>query len=257
MGGRRSYRFGISRSHGGDQVLEGARLFSGALGAAIDGRVRLHVAFDYADLLRAFLDGTVEVAWLSPIVLVQALARSAHLAAVCERHGELTFRSALLVQQRSRFETVQDLMGCRAAWVEPSSASGHVLPRLLLTRAGVQLGAETFAGSFVQARALVERDEADVCATFVHGDAPNAPHEGLRILSLTESIPNEGIVLGAGLDEAERLRLTTALHGLHTTSEGELALRALFQAARLVAPTDGFRKAIVELTTLLRPATAR
>jgi phosphonate transport system substrate-binding protein len=244
-------RFGISRSHGGDRILDGARRFTEVISELVNEKVRLHVAFDYNDLLRAFLAGGVEIAWLSPLVLVRAMMKAAHLAAVCERGGELTYRSALLVRDDSTYAAIEDLSGARAVWGDPSSASGHVFPRLHLSKRAVTLGSERFAGSFAQACAQVQRGEADVCAIFMHGETPPA---SLRVLELSGPIPPDGFVIGPQLGAAEQTRLTTALHGLHALDEGKVALRLLVQAQRLVAPTDEVQRAIGSLVSILTSA---
>lgn len=232
-------------------MLDGANRVAAALGLAIEGSVRVHVAFDYHDLLRLLLNGSVDVAWLAPITLMQALGKSAHLAAVCERDGRVTFRSGLLVRQSAPETTLGELANVRAAWVEESSAAGHVVPRLYLQRAGVTFARETFAGSYAEACAQVVRNEADVCAMFVHGDAPRSPLDALRLIGVTDSIINDGLVLATELTESERQRLTHGLLTLHETREGVVALQTLFQSTRLMPPDERFDRAAADFAALL------
>lgn len=232
-------------------MLDGANRVAAALGLAMEGSVRVHVAFDYHDLLRSLLSGSVDIAWLAPITLMQALGKSAHLAAVCERDGQVTFRSGLLIRQSAPETTLRELSMVRAAWVEESSAAGHVVPRLHLQRAGVTFTSEIFAGSYAEACAQVVRNEADVCAMFVHGDSPRSPLDALRVVSITDPIVNDGIALAAELAESERQRLTRGLHTLHETREGAVALQTLFQATRLVAPDQRFDRAAADFAVLL------
>lgn len=232
-------------------MLDGANQVAAALGLAIEGSIRVHVAFDYHDLLRSLLSGSVDVAWLAPITLMQALGKSAHIAAVCEREGQVTFRSGLLVRQSTAETTLGELSKVRAAWVEESSAAGHVVPRLHLQRAGVVFTRETFAGSFAESCAQVVRNEADICAMFVHGDPPRSPLAALRLIDVTDSIVNDGLALATELTEDERQRLTRGLHTLHETREGVVALQTLFQSTRLVPPDERFARATADFAALL------
>lgn len=251
-------RFGLSRSHGGERILDGARLLTEVLGSVIGSRVRLQVAFDYNDLLRALFAGTVDVAWLAPMALAQAHHQGVHVVGVCERNTRLSYHSALLVRDDAPAHGPAELGEIRAAWVEKSSASGYFFPRLHLQRHGVRFASETFAGTFAQGCALVERGEADVCAMFAHSDQPTPPAGSrLRVLTVTEAIPNDGVVLSPQLTTTMQARLGNALLNLHTSEAGQRAMETLFQAPRLVAPTAAVVAAIVELWKLIAPSTTK
>ena len=259
MAGASAIRFGVSRNHGGLQLLDGARALAEALGGALGETVRLTIAFDYVHLLRNFSSGAIDVAWMPPLLHAQAAREGGTLAAVCQRHGKLTYRSALIVRSSSSYRTITDLAGARVAWVDRGSASGYVFPRLHLAKRGVELVRETFEGSPVAACAAVAKGEADVCACFAP-DTSDAEAQladfratvgqsasALRILDVTEPIPPDGIALGGHVAAREQTRLRVALLALHQTSVGAHALKTLLQAERLVAPTDEVLRALKTL----------
>ncbi len=100
--------------------------------------VALFESASYEELATAVVSGYVDVAWLPPIPFIalnrhEAVVPLVHLP----RGGTSTFHSALIVRSDSRFRTLSDLRGARAAWVDRYSASGFVVPRVALANAGL------------------------------------------------------------------------------------------------------------------------
>jgi len=248
-------RFGISRKHGGDRVLEAAGLFIESFSAAISVRTKLVVAFDYEHLLKTVMAGGVDLAWLPP-------ALCAHVGspvAVCLRNGRLTYRSAILVREDSAFRVPADLKGARVVWTDRHSAAGYIFPRKHLATRGLNLDElrESFAGSFVQATAAVDRGEADATATFIDKTDPaemlaelrrvfGPKVRALRVLDdgVSDPIPADGIAVSAKLTTEQKTRITDALCNLHQSSQGAKALQDLMQADCLVRPTPEVQRAI-------------
>jgi phosphonate transport system substrate-binding protein len=257
-------RFGISRKHGGDRLLEAAGHFIEALDQALGARLKLVVSFDYEHLLRSIIVGGVELAWLPPVLCAQVGAA----VAVCSRAGRLTYRSALLVREESTFRVPRDLQGARVVWTDRQSAAGYLFPRQHLAKHGVDLATlkETFAGSFVQAAAEVDRGNADATATFVdktdRGEmiadlrrvfGPKV--RAIRILDdgVSDPIPADGIAVTSRMPADQKSRITTALCALHRTPPGQTALMELMQADCLVPPTPEVLRAIEGLRGLSSP----
>jgi len=262
-------RFAVSRAHGGGApMLEHARAFTDVLGKLLRSTVKLVIARDYDHLLQGTLGGGIDVAWMPPLVHCRAAAQGALLAAVSERAGAVTYRSALLTRVDAPWLNVRSLHGARAAWSDPRSAGGYLFPRLHLEAAGLELRrdlvGENFYGSPEAACAAVADDVADVCACFV-SEAAGADRaraladvarqyppaaERLRVLDVTESIPPDGVVLAPRLDGGVQAQVRDRLLLLHERGGGE-ALLALMQADRLAPVTEGVRKILARLHHLV------
>ncbi len=229
----------------------------------------MHVADDYAALMRTMLGAGIDLGWLPPFLHVQATAAGATLAAVCERGGALTYRSALVVRADSTLRGLADLVGVRVAWTDPQSASGYVFPRLHLTSNGVDparaFASESFLGSPRAACGAVADGQADLCACFTseaHAASveqtladvariyPAAPWR-LRVLAVTESVPSDGIVVAAHVEPAQVARIADALLGFHTFAAGREALAKLLFAERLVAVSDEVARVIARLRAVM------
>ena len=198
----------------------------------------------YAQLLKATVTGNVELAWMPPLIHARAAAEGARLVALSQRGGSLGYRSAILVGN-DRYRTVRDLAAVRAAWVDPSSASGYIFPRLHLLAAAADpatlFASERFCGSATNACRLVAAGDADVAACFlgVAADRESAQREvartfktgdELRVLDVTAVIPPDGFVVAPTVAETRASALRSTLLTLHTSPDGRNGLQALLQA---------------------------
>ncbi len=145
------------------------RALSGALSREVSGAV----LGDYPALLGQLSDGLVTLAWLPPVIALQAAtARRALPLALPVRSGRAVYHAALFAREGSRLRSAADLDGVRAAWVDRFSASGYLLIRAALRSRGVSVGrafsSERFEGSHERVVEEVAMGRADVGATFVH-----------------------------------------------------------------------------------------
>lgn len=151
-------------------------LFCEALGDALGGPVLPYGLAHYRDLLEAMHDGSLDVAWLPPIIALRATARGRTLPiAIPLRGGAASFSSALFTRPGAAFKRPADLVAVRAAWVDRQSAAGYLVIRASLRAQGFDLerafASESFLGSHEAVVQAVLHGEADVGATFVYLDA--------------------------------------------------------------------------------------
>ncbi len=180
----------------------------------------------YEALTRAFLGGELDLAWLPPIPLVALERRNGAVPLVSHlRDGNSFFHSVVVAHRASGLKTPAALVGKRAAWVDPYSASGYVLPRIELARLGVDPKTSFTTERFYRShpgvcRAVINR-RADFAATWLGRDASGvivrAPWqelpggEAIRIIETFGVIPSDTIAarptLSVGDAEAVRLAL--------------------------------------------------
>jgi len=269
------FRFGISQGHGGSTLIEGARIFADLLGPVIGQRARLVVESDYKALLMSVLAGNVELSWMPPFLHIEATARGHRLVVVCERGGAVTYRSALLVRNDSKFRAVSDLLGerFRVAWSDPASAAGCVFPRLHLAQQGIdpkdQFVSERFYGGFMAACEAVAAGEADVCACSVAESSIGEPAQilaevkrvfaaaewRLRTLDVTRPIPADGLVIASHVDAGLEELLLRTIYGMHLQPGGKQTLSKLFYADKLVR-VPGYLSNLIETLRPLLPCQA-
>jgi len=163
-------RFGVVANYagGGPVLTEAAQELVETLSEVLGTTVELVIVDEYSDLYDQLVTGKLDIAWMPPLLHARATKEGAELAAVSERDGSFTYRSAILVLADSRAQRLRDLRGARFAWVDPSSAAGYIFPRLELVGAGIDpdkdLASERFFGSIATAADAVLAGEADACA---------------------------------------------------------------------------------------------
>lgn len=253
-------RFAVSRSNAGASLLDGARRFAAALDERLGLPVDVVITYDYAALLKALTGGGAELAWMPPLVHARATAAGARLVALSQRGAALGYRAALVVHVDSRFRSLADVVGVRAAWIDRASASGYVVPRQLLAAHGVDLAkafrSERFYGSSSAAcRAVVDGD-ADLSACFVRtatdvaaaqAEVQRSVSAALRVFALTGPIPPDGVALAPSVDATQATELRQVLLDLHARPSGRDALMTLMQAERLAPVPDEIVRALERL----------
>jgi phosphate/phosphite/phosphonate ABC transporter binding protein len=207
--------------------------------AALSRLAKIQVAVcrtrSYAEVTKLMLRKDVDFAWLPPVPYIALSRRDAAEPLVSlVRDGHAEFYAVLLVRADSKIKNPRDLMGKRAAWVDPHSASGYVLPRIGLSAVGIDprvaFREERFLGSHeAVVRAVVEH-RADFGATFGGLDAAGALVRGawsaseaagdITVLATFGAIPPDVIAARADLPTFVCESLTHAL--THASKDAEL-----------------------------------
>src|SRR5512143_2655797 len=118
-------------SAAGKKMAELATLISRLADVDLTGRAYQ----SYQELTSAMRDREVDVAWLPPIPFLALAREGAAVPLASLRAG--AYASAILVRADSPLERPATLVGARAAWVDRHSASGFVVPRMKLSRLGI------------------------------------------------------------------------------------------------------------------------
>jgi phosphate/phosphite/phosphonate ABC transporter binding protein len=200
-------------------------------------------AKSYDDLAGCMHRHEIDVAWLPPIPFL-ALERRNEVAPLVSNHrdGSAPYHSVVIVNASSLAYTPADVRGKRAAWVDPRSAAGYVVPRIELAADGVDVSAfraEKFFGSHEAVAQAVFDGRADFGATFAGLDASGAivrgpwmdlagGDEAIRVLATFGAIPGDCIAARADLAAATREKLATSLIRMSHDKANRLLLRDVF-----------------------------
>lgn len=217
------------------------------MAARIRPFVKIRVMAGWPQLVDGLAEGDLDLAWMIPV----AYARAARIGAArpmltVERDGRRSQSVAIVTRVSDAPPDVRALAGLHAAWVDPWSAAGYLIPRRMMRGAGVEpddeLMGQSFVGSFGEVVRAILGGGADVGAIPCRlvGDEVHAPElEGepaLRVLGVSATpIPGEAICASSSLsaeDAAEAVR-----RFIEITAEPRLLpyFRALIGGDRLVA----------------------
>lgn len=217
--------------------------FCAALRRVLGIPVRGIGVWQYHRLIEAMDLGDVDIAWLPPVIALQAAASGRAVPiAMPVRGGASSYSTALFTAEKSLIADVDDLFNVSAAWVDRQSSSGYLLIRAHLRTLGIEpvraFAKESFLGGHEAVVRAVVDGHADVGATFIYPDATGAPSRAgwggarVRVLATAGPIPSDLVAASTRSDRDLVLAVQRAL-----TNEEEPALRA---AAFDLLRVDGF-----------------
>jgi phosphonate transport system substrate-binding protein len=198
------------------------------LSCELNAPVRAHRASSPGALAQAFQSGRVDIAWVSPALLIIHAGFSEAKPIVCAlRQGVALYHAVLFVDEMSPYRSPSHLKGARAAWVAKSSAAGYIVPRLALASYGFDprtlFSSEAFYDSHGNVARAVLDGLADVGATyavFENGDPSQrmvragfddvSSIKSARVLHAAGPIPSDPIVVGPRVSAAARIAIINA-----------------------------------------------
>jgi phosphonate transport system substrate-binding protein len=236
--------FGYAAHGASTAMRERVAQFSAVLGVLAKAELAVYEAASYEDLARAVVAGEVDFAWLPPLAFVALERRNAVEPLVsAQRGGDTAFYSAIIVAKGSELETPEDLAGARAAWVDPYSASGYVVPRAGLAAVGIDprvaFAEERFWHSHEAVVRAVVAGRADFGATYAGVDQNGeitrgawmdvqGADEAIRVLVRFGAIPGDVVAARTQLTIPRRDTLTRALLAISREPEHRLLLSDAF-----------------------------
>lgn len=240
------------------------RLFARALEERLGVYVVERNVATYDELEQAMTGGRIDLAWLPPLVFARLDRRGVATAvATVVRRGD-AFWSVLVTSRASGIDRIDAelLRGRRIAWVDPLSASGHVVARLGLVARGIDpratFSSESFAGSHAEALHATLEGRADVAATFarcdaegrvVHGpwDEAGIRPEEVVVLGRLGEVPPDLVAASRRLTQQLLDAVGAAMVDVSKDPALEPVLQAIFGGTRFLAGTPASYSALCDL----------
>lgn len=249
---------GFTPAESTEKVTSNGEVIAKLLAKETGFKFKVYVASDYTALVEAMKSNQVQIGWLAPFAFVLAEQKAgAHVLLKSVRHGKPSQYSAIVVRQSSPFKTLEDLKGKTMAWTDPSSSSGHILPKSVLISKGIDTDTffkrQTFAGSHETAVLSVMNGTVDAAATFSDdetgasgswtkfGKSMGAKAEPLRAVFVTPPMPSDTVSVSKKFFEergTDAQKVKEAILKLTQTSEGQTALKDLYGIDGLVIATS-------------------
>lgn len=231
-----------------------------AMAEAVGVPVSLVQSGSYAEIVKAFERGAVDVGILNAFSYVEIASR-ARLVPLARRvrAGRDTYQSYIVVRDDGEIAGYEDLRGKIVAFPDSRSTTGYLLPRLMLRRHRLEperdFARVLFIGKHDSTALAVANGTADAgaVASYIFEDLEPAIQAKLRVLDRSEPIPFGPVVARAELGEPLLARIRAFFLSLDKTSQGQ----ALLSEARLsgfTAASDQDYAAIRVLVRRLRGA---
>jgi phosphonate transport system substrate-binding protein len=181
------------------------------------------------------------------------------------RHGSADYKSQFIVRKDSTINSLADLNQKKIAFVDPASASGYLLPLKTLKDQKVQPKEKVFAGKHDNVVTMVYNKQVEAGATFwspkdkegiqdarrlVLTQFPDV-EDKIKILDLTQSIPNDPIVFRRDMPEEMKVKIEEAFIKFIGTPEGRDAFKKIYGVDGIKKSSDrdydGVRSMLKEL----------
>lgn len=149
--GRQRVVIGLNPSERSENVARNARVLDSLLQERTGLDIEIYIAHDYSGLVEAMRGETIDFAFFAPVSYVFAeRVAGARVLLKAERRGQPYYYGCVVVHTDSSFDSIDDLRGREIAWVDPTSASGHIFPKAALVERGIDpdqfFRRQTFAG---------------------------------------------------------------------------------------------------------------
>lgn len=224
-------------------IEDNSKIFKEYLESATPYKYEVSVPQSYVAVVEAFGTKKADVAAFTTYGYILAHEKYGTQARMTVlRHGSADYKSQFVVRADSGIESIEDLNGKKIAYVDPASASGYLLPLKTLRDKQVVAKETVFAGKHDNVISMVYNKQVDAGATFwspkdeegmqdarrlVTTQYPDV-EEKVKILDLTDSIPNDPIVFRKGMPDEMKDKIEEAFLKFIATPEGKDAFKKIY-----------------------------
>lgn len=223
---------------------------------------------DFVTIVNAFGNGQADIAFMNTLGYLMARDWAKAEAHLLMLYGDVYrgYRGEIIVKADGGINAPTDLAGKTIAFSDPFSASGYLYAFKFLRDHNIKPAKTVFAGSHRKAVEMVYNGEVDAAATYherpaVSGEDRDARIELLaehpdivskiKIVALTDEIPNGPVALRKDLPAEVKSKLVGALMEFARTAEGRKTLNDLYNVTGLAlvndSDYDGVQKVVKEL----------
>lgn len=174
------------------------------------------------------------------------------------RYGHDYYQGQIIAHVDSGINSVKDIQGKKFAFTDPSSTSGYMFPLKILKDNNVEVSNQTFGIKHDNVVTMVYQKQVDAGATYY--SAPKMNDKGeiikirdararvktqfpdvedkVKIIQITEKIPNDPFVFRKDLDEEVTMKFIKAVKKFISTDAGRQAFKNIYSVEGIVDTTD-------------------
>ncbi|SFQ52400.1 phosphonate transport system substrate-binding protein [Variovorax sp. OK605] len=232
---------GLIPAEDSQAMIESSRQVLDSLQQQLGMPVKPFVATDYNGVIEALRSRKLDVAYLGPFSYVlanQVAGVEAFAVAVTKKTGQSSYRSVIIARKDSGLAKPADLKGRTFAFVDPTSASGHLFPKAGLLQAGNDpdtfFGRVIFSGSHDASILAVANKKVDAAAVADRILASaiakgQVKADELEIVWSSSPIPESPMVWRKDLDPALKAKIAKALANVKDLPWGDQGVLNGFQ----------------------------
>ena len=216
-------------------------------------KYKISVPVNFIAVVEAFGTKRADMASINTFGYIMAHDRfKVEARLIIRRYGKETYQSQIIAKADGPIKSVADIDGRSFAFVDPMSTSGYLMPSKLFADRKIRPKETFFAQRHDNVVTMVYQGRVDAGATWY-----SPPHKGVmrdarrlvktqyedveekvKIIHLTEELPNDPIVFRAGMPEKMKEAIVQALLKYISTKKGKVVFDELVGATGLVECSD-------------------
>lgn len=239
-------------------MLENSKAVIDSLQQQLGMPVKPFIATDYNGIIEALRSRKLDVAYLGPFsyVLASSVANvEAFAVAETKKSGRSFYKSLIITRKESGLQNLEQLKGRTMAFVDPSSASGHLFPSAGLQKLNIDpnkyFSRVIFSGSHDASILAVANKKVDAAAVadriLAAAVAKGVVQQSeLNVVWTSPDIPESPMVWRKDLDPALKQKIAAAFAGIKDVKWGDQGVLNGF-----VPTTDGAYDVVRETAKIL------
>lgn len=247
-------------------IADKTRLIKKELEARTGYKFEIAMPANYIAVVESFGTKRADIAAVNTFGYVLANEKyGAQARLTVLRFGSPTYQAQIVARADSGIKTLKDLDGKKFAYVDPASTSGYLLPAKLFKERNIKMSQTVFAQKHDNVISMVYQKQVDAGATFYSPKEDNViqdarrlvlkqypdVEEKVKIIELTESIPNDPIIFRKGLPDEIREKTITAILDMMQTPDGKDAFMAIYGVTAFQRATDADYDKVKEMMVSL------
>ena len=224
---------GLIPAEDSQAMLENSKAVIDSLQQQLGMPVKPFIATDYNGIIEALRSRKLDVAYLGPFsyVLASSVANvEAFAVAETKKSGRSFYKSLIITRKESGLQTLEQLKGRTMAFVDPSSASGHLFPSAGLQKLNIDpnkyFSRVIFSGSHDASILAVANKKVDAAAVadriLAAAVAKGVVQQSeLNVVWTSPDIPESPMVWRKDLDPALKQKIAAAFAGIKDVKWGD------------------------------------
>ena len=245
-------RLGFIPFESNEELLKNVQPLIDVIEKGMNMEVQPFIAADYAGVIEAFKGGKLDVAFMSPASYVLGHQEAGiQVILKSQRDWQAFYYGAIIVRSESSIQKLEDLKEKRFSFSDPLSTSGHIFPRKILFKYGINPTTDfenvIFSGSHDATILAVLNKKVDAGATYADDNQGKSnawtrflkPDEQkqIRVLAYSEPIPRENICVRKDFPAEKMKQFQDTLLHYSSTPEGKKLMRERYKMDGYVIAT--------------------
>lgn len=230
-----------------------SKILKAFLESATPYKFEVSVPTSYVAVVEAFGTKRADVASINTFGYIMANQKYGVQAKITFiRFGSEEYQSQIIAHADGPIKELKDIDGKKFAYVDPASTSGYLMPAKMFKEQGIKPAETVFAKKHDNVVTMIYQGQVDAGATFytppsdgkledarrlVKTQFPDV-EEKVKIIKLTDPIPNDPIVFRADLKEEMKKTIVDALFEFQKSEEGKKTFYDIYGITGMVRSDD-------------------